>query len=386
MKQRFPFFAPCPRGLEQALAEELTPLGAVQVVCTEGGVSFQADWLSLYQINLWSRIASRVLWKLADAPYKTEEDLYQLARRLDWPSLFKVSHTIKVNVTGIKSPLRSLEFAGLKIKDAICDRFRAACGERPSVDTSTPDMRIHAFLTDKHATIYLDTSGEALFKRGYRQGKGEAPLRENLAAGILKLTGWQPTEPLLDPMCGSGTFLIEAAMLALDIPPGGKRHFAFEKLSNFDATRWQNMRDAANAKRKEDDSLRIYGCDYIPSMIDHAATNAEAAGVDDVIRLRVADAREITAPTDHGVWICNPPYGIRLDEQEQLLALYPELGSVLKKSFNGWRAFFFTADPALAKAIRLSTSRRTPLFNGALECRLFEYRMVAGSNRKLKED
>jgi putative N6-adenine-specific DNA methylase len=195
------FFASCPRGLEGLLAQELGP--TAQTV--PGGAVFTGGWEACYRANLWSRIASRVLWKIRDFQYRNEEDLYAAVKAVDWPRYFRVERTLRVNVTAQKSPLKSLEFATLRIKDAVCDRFRDKFGKRPDVDRVSPDVRVHAFLEADKGALYLDTSGEPLFKRGWRAGQGEAPLRENLAAGIVMLTGWRPEEPLLDPMCGGAT-------------------------------------------------------------------------------------------------------------------------------------------------------------------------------------
>src|SRR6476661_4787740 len=196
------FFASSPRGLEPLLAAELASLGAKDAVAVAGGVAFAGDWLVCYRANLWSRLASRVLWRVAEFDYRDEKDLYEAARLPDWPRLFAVERSLRVNVSAQKSPLKSLDFATLRIKDAVCDRFRDALGSRPSVDRARPDVRVHAFLEAARGAFYLDTSGEPLFKRGWRAGAGEAPLRENLAAGIVQLSGWKPDEPLLDPMCG----------------------------------------------------------------------------------------------------------------------------------------------------------------------------------------
>jgi putative N6-adenine-specific DNA methylase len=271
----------------------------------------------------------------------------------------------------------------LTVKDAICDRFREQCNERPSVDTANPDMRIHLFLSNKEASLYLDTSGDALFKRGYRIVQGEAPLRENLAAGILALTGWQPSEALYDPMCGSGTFLIEAAQIALNIAPGGKRHFAFEKLHHFDASRWVSYRAQRQAEEKPKMALPIYGSDLSGDMVSFARQNLESAGLAEVVDLKQVNMLENNAPATSGVMVANPPYGVRLFDEEALDALYPAMGHTLKQKYAGWRAYFLSADPMLAKSIRLSASKRTPLFNGALECRLLEYKLIEGSNRNL---
>jgi putative N6-adenine-specific DNA methylase len=375
------FFAPCPRGLEQLLADELTAFGAANVRAADGGVGFSGDWPLCYRANLHSRLASRILWQVAVKDYRHEQDIYDTAYKLPWGDWFDVSRTIRVKVTAIKSPLKSLDFTTLKIKDAVCDKFRQLCGERPSVDTHTPDIRIHAFLEYNHMTLYVDTSGDALFKRGVRQHTNIAPIRENLAAGILKLAGWQPGTPLLDPMCGSGTFLIEAAQMSLNIAPGIGRHFAFEKLKNFDAAQWEKLRAAALAAQKPVTELPIFGSDLYGDELKAAHYNLEEAGIRPAVDLNQANVLEISPPADHGILVANLPYGERMGERAELETLYPQLGDLLKKKFSGWNAYLLTSDLQMPKFIRLSVSRRTPLFNGALECRLFEYKIVAGSNR-----
>jgi len=364
------------------LATELAQIGATDIKQTDGGVGFSGSMTLAYRANLHSRIASRILWKLVEKPYRNEEDIYQAALGLPWSSWFEVDHTIRVDVNAIKCPLKSLEFIVLKIKDAVCDQFRAACGERPSVQTVEPDIRIYGFLTADRVTLYLDTSGEALFKRGNRKEAGIAPLRENLAAGILKLAGWEPGIPLLDPMCGSGTFLIEAAMMALNIAPGIERWFAFEKFKTYDAAAWEAIYNEAAAAEKPKTVLPIFGSDKYGEALDAARANLQHAGLEDVVQLKQVDVLNVSAPAPNGILVANPPYGERLGDEQELAEFYPQLGNVLKKHFGGWNAYIITADPALAKLIRLTASRRTPLYNGALECRLFEYKMVAGSNRK----
>ncbi|MDP2877945.1 MAG: THUMP domain-containing protein, partial [Sulfuricella sp.] len=301
------FFAPCPRGLEAPLATELEKLGAAAIESTDGGVGFTGDLALCYRVNLWSRVASRVLWRLAEQSYRSEEDIYRAALALPWTSHFNVDQTFRVKVSAIKCPLRSLDFVTLKIKDAICDKFRKAGGERPNIDTAAPDMRVYAFLTADRMSLYLDTSGEALFKRGYRKEQGEAPLRENLAAGILHLAGWQPGMPLLDPMCGSGTFLIEAAMMWLNIAPGIERSFAFEKLKNFDAETWQKLRDEARAAQLPVTELPIHGSDLYGDELRACHLNLENAGLRPAVDLKQANVLEISAPEESGVLVANLP-------------------------------------------------------------------------------
>ena len=381
------FFAPCPRGLEAVLAGELSELGAGDIIAAEGGVGFSGPLRLAYAVNLHSRIASRVLWQVGAGRYRGEEDVYLGVNALDWPQLFDGALTIRVNVSAVRSPLNSLDFITLRIKDAVCDRFRTLTGVRPNVDTAQPDVRIHAFLETERFTLYLDTSGEPLFKRGARQSAGEAPLRENLAAGILKLSGWTPDQPLLDPMCGSGTFLIEALQMAHGIPPGAQRNFDFEKLRGFDEASWKSIKAAAEARPVPNPAPAIYGSDLYGDALKRARVNLATAGfAADAVSLKQANMLEISAPAAQGILVANPPYGVRIGEQDELAAFYPQMGDVLKKKFAGWRAYLFTADLRLPKLIGLSPSKRTPLYNGALECRLYEFKIVAGAMRREKKD
>jgi putative N6-adenine-specific DNA methylase len=380
------FFAPCPRGLEAVLAGELAELGADGIKAAEGGVGFSGTMSVAYSANLHSRIASRVLWEVGSGRYRSEDDVYRGVNALDWPQLFDGVLTIRVNVAAVRSPLNSLDFITLRIKDAVCDKFRTQTGVRPSVDTAQPDVRIHAFLETERFTLYLDTSGEPLFKRGARQMTGEAPLRENLAAGILKLSGWTPDLPLLDPMCGSGTFLIEALQIARGIPPGAQRNFAFEKLRNFDEAQWSRIKTQAESTPAPNPSPAIFGSDLYGEALKLARVNLAAAGFADVAHLKQANMLEISAPAAEGVLVANPPYGVRIGEQDELASFYPQVGDALKKKFAGWRAYIFTADMRLPKLIGLSPSKRTPLYNGALECRLYEFKIVAGAMRREKKE
>lgn len=355
---------------------ELSALGIADAAAVAGGVAFSGGWDACYRANLWSRLASRVLWRVASFQYANEDDLYRAAKGVDWTSLFAVERTLRVNVTAQKSPLKSLEFATLRIKDAVCDRYREATGKRPSVERANPDVRVHAFLESARGTLYLDTSGEPLFKRGWRAGAAEAPLRENLAAGIVMLSGWRPEEPLLDPMCGGATLVVEAGAMARGKPPGGRRHFGFERLKQFDARLWQRLQ-----KQSPGTSLapHLYASDNDPKALNAARRNLAAAGVERWVTIERADVLERAAPAPSGVMVMNPPYGERLGSPEELARFYPRLGDALKKKFAGWRCYIFTADLRLPKLIGLAPSARTPLWNGALECRLYEFKIVSGS-------
>ena len=373
------FFAPCPRGLEAALRDELAHLGATDIVPADGGIGFAGPLALAMRANLESRLASRILWRVGGGPYRDEHALYDLVKAIDWKKLFLPSRTLRVDVTATRSPLSSLEFATLRVKDAVCDRFRADVDVRPSVDKRLPDVRVQAYLTDRDATIYLDTSGDPLFKRGYRRDTEDAPLRENLAAGLLVLAGWTPGIPFLDPMCGSGTIAIEAAMMAADRAPGLSRTFGFQKLMWFDGPSWQRMKQSARDRLQQAPATpTIFASDNAEGAVGKTHSNLRAAQMDGFVRVDRADFLQREAPAASGILLANPPYGVRLAEKEDLAKLYPLFGDALKQRFAGWTAYFFTGDLRLPKLIHLKVAKKTPLFNGALECRLFEFPIVSG--------
>jgi len=378
------FFAPCPRGLESVLAVELKKLGGLSIQKNDGGVKFQGSWHTCYRTNLESRIASRILWQITKKSYINESDIYKISHAFPWNEWISSTNTIRVNVAAKKCPLRSLEFITLRIKDAVCDKFRELTNKRPSINTVNPDIRIHGFLDARDFTLYLDTSGDALFKRGLRKTTGDAPLRENLAAGILQLAGWKPGIPFLDPMCGSGTFLLEAVQIALNIAPGIKRNFAFEKFKKFDSSLWNKIKEDSINQQKDKLQQPIYGSDLYGDALLDAHANLDMAGFSDLVALKQGNILEIPSPAPTGILITNPPYGKRVANQDELADLYPKIGDILKNKFVGWSAYFLTGDALLPKSIRLSASRRIPLFNGGIECRLLEYKIVAGGMRKVK--
>jgi putative N6-adenine-specific DNA methylase len=375
------FFAPCPRGLESILHEELLTLGAVDPIVTPGGVGFGGSLDVCYRANLESRIASRILWRVAQGPYDSEEDLYHLASTLPWHEWFLPTHTIKVKVSAQQCPLQSLNFATLRIKDAVCDRFIKISSSRPSVDTTRPDILIVAFLDERTATLYLDTSGDPLFKRGLRRRMSDAPLRENLAAGILRLAGWQPDRVLYDPMCGGATLPIEAAMMAHNIAPGLGRSFAFEKLQMFDKKVWDGLCDYSRARQRRRAPAPIFASDESAKAIQAAEANVSAAGLAVSVYFKQGNFLTISPPADAGILIANPPYGHRMGNEQAMARFYPLLGDCLKQRYAGWTAYLFTGDLRLPKLIGLSTSRRTPLFNGDIDCRLYQFKLIAGRHR-----
>ena len=376
------FFAPCPRGLAPVLREELAALDAQDVKEAEAGVAFSGPFDIVYAANLHSRVASRILWRVAQFPYASEDDIYKAALEVRWRDYFSAERTFKVETNAHRSPVKSLDFVTLRVKDGIADHFRDAIGRRPSVSSRDPDLRIHAFLDAKQCTLYIDTSGDSLFKRGRRDAVGEAPLKKNLAAGILKLAKWQPGTPLLDPMCGAGTFLTEAAEMTLGWAPGRSRDFAFRNLVRFNPATWERALADAARQEKPVSALPIFGSDLYGRSLDHARRNLQDAGLEQAVTLKQVNLLELTAPAPSGNIVTNPPYGVRLGEKERLAEFYPKLGDALKQRFAGWTAYILSGDADLPKLIRLHASRKTVLFNGALECRLYEYRMVSGGNRR----
>lgn len=375
-------FAPCPRGLEALLQQELGALGATDLRQTEGGVGFSGGLAAVYRANLESRIASRILLEVAHVQYRTEQDIYVAASALSWPQWFTPARTIKVKTSAQHCPLKSIDFVTLRIKDAICDTFTKLKGTRPSVNSNRPDIRIDAFLDATHLTLYLGTTGDSLFKRGFRESTVEAPLRENLAAGIVQLTGWNGTTPLLDPLCGGGTIALEAAMLARKIAPGLGRRFAFELFSNFDPALWKTVQAQAQAKQLPSSPVPIYASDRDAHAVQAAKDQFMRAGVASDIALTQTDLFDLTPPQEPGIIVMNPPYGVRLGTQADLDVFYPKLGSWLKTRCVGWRVYLFTGDLRAPKLIGLAPTKRTPLFNGAIECRLYEFLIVQGGARR----
>ncbi|MFZ9495315.1 MAG: THUMP domain-containing class I SAM-dependent RNA methyltransferase [Burkholderiaceae bacterium] len=400
---RAPIFLPCAQGVEPLLAAEcrtLLPEGT-PIEESRGGVRVTAGPLEAMNLNLHSRLAQRVLWPLRGARYRDEHDLYAAAREVDWPPWITPQQTLRVDTSAFRSPLKSLNFATLRIKDAVCDVMRERTGERPSVDTQRPHLPLMLYLGPEEFMLYVDLSGEALFKRGWRDArggrvdvKGEAPLKETLAAAMLAAAGWQGREEdglLLDPCCGAGTIAIEAAQIACGIAPGLQRAFAFEKLAPFrpHLPDWQRMKAQARAAIHQP-RVAVHAGDVSFRMTDFAQRNAERAGVAHAIALKTADALQRPAPAARGVIVMNPPYGARLEakgsaresfEEGNASAFYEGLAAHWKRQYAGWSAWVLTPELKLPGLMRLKESRRVPMFNGAIECRLFRFDMVAGSAR-----
>ena len=406
-----PLFLPCAAGVEALLAEEVQRiLPKLRVHEARGGVALEGEPIEVMTLNLESRLAQRVLMEVAHGSYRDERDVYELARTVEWAQWITPEHTLRVDTTAHRSPLHSLNFAALRVKDAVCDVLREATGERPSVDTRNPDLQLVLHLGELEATLYVDSSGESLFKRGWREDKGDAPLKETLAAAMLAAAGWRGTPEhggaLHDPCCGSGTIAIEAAQIACGIAPGLKRRFAFERLLPFASESLradlQRLRSHAQA-RIHASAVPIFASDVSFRMVDFARRNAQRAGVEAAIVFNGGDALERPAPALPpelpGTLMINPPYGERIDvagkaarasaeDRDTPSDFFPRLAGHWKRAYTqhptGWTAYVLSPDMKLPSAMRLKESRRVPMWTGPSECRLFRFDLVAGSARVLK--
>jgi len=382
------FFAAAPRGYEYALSLELAALGASEIKESVAGVYFSASLELGYRITLWSRIASRIIVVIHKGPCESPEQLYNAAYGIDWQMEFSNRSTFSIDFHGMGGFINNTMFGALKIKDAIVDRFRDDGIARPDVARVDADFRIDAHYRRGEITIGLNFSGPALHKRGYRDSTGEAPLKENLAANMLMRSGWQK-EPitLLDPFCGSGTILIEAAMMATDMAPGLlRKRFGFEHWHRHNDKVWQGLLDEARARAslgKSRCKLKFYGSDIEPYLIDLAKQNAENAGMLDLIEFSVSDALNVTVPASAGYLITNPPYGERLGNVTALLQLYYQLGDKFKAEFGGWKLAVLNSDAELLSALKLKADKQMKMNNGALECAFNLYTVHAENTRRV---
>lgn len=379
------FFATCAKGLESLVADELVGCGASWMEPSRAGVAFEGDLEVAYRAVLWSRVASRVLLPLASFAAPTPPALYDGVAAIDWTAHVAPKRTIAVDASTVQSAIAHSHYAALKTKDAIVDRLRTRRGERPDVDVARPDVRVNVHLHRDRATISLDLSGSAQHQRGYRGRGAPAPLKESLAAAVLLLAGWPARaaerQPLMDPMCGSGTLALEAAMIAADVAPGLRRaHIGCVGWAGHDAALWQRLRREADERGRAAGKRRaaILGCDADAGAVRAAEQSAQRAGLAGRVRfVRMPLAECAPPPGSAGVVVTNPPYGVRLGDEAGLGPVYSQLGDVLRRRFLGWTAFVLTGSAALAKRIGLRPARRTPLWNGAIECRLLEFPISA---------
>ena len=373
LSEPFRCFAAVPRGAEELAGAELTALGISGATPGKGGVTFSTDRSGLYRANLWLRTASRVLVQLAQFPCSSPTELYAGVHQIPWQQLITPEMTLAVDCSLRDSALTHSGFVALKTKDAVVDRIREACGSRPNVNTALPDVRINVHLHKNICTISLDSSGDSLDRRGYRLERNEAPLRETLAAAVVALTGWDGSIPLADPMCGSGTIPAEAALLAAHIPPGFQRDFGFQRWLDFDEKLWNGICADAAAGITQLPTGLITGYDLDSKALMLARRNCAKAGLEGQIHFFHSALQEFQPEGGKGVVIINPPYGIRLGEEDDLRELYCQIGDIMKKRCRGWTGYVLTGNLELAKYIGLKASRRFVLYNGAIECRLLKY-------------
>jgi putative N6-adenine-specific DNA methylase len=383
----FDAVAVVPAGLEGAAATELSRLGATAIRPLQRAVACRLDLATYYRLHLQARLPFRILRQLAQFPCHGRDSLYDgIQQAADWDRWLPPEHSFRVDATGNGPGLSHSHFSALQVKNALVDLQRQRWGRRSSIDLEQPDLSLHLHLGGGQASLSLDGSGSSLHRRGYRPAMGLAPLKENLAAGLIDLSGWCGTVPLADPLCGSGTLLIEAARRRLGLQPGlgpeGPRPLALQHWPDFDNNLWQQELEAARQlelqgqppSREADGHLPpILGMERDPEVLAQARSNAEAAGVAPWLQLQQGDFRQFQPPPGPGVLVCNPPYGARIGEEHELEALYADLGAMVKERCGGWQLWLLSGNPRLSSALRMKASRRIPVSNGGIDCRWLHY-------------
>ena len=366
-----------PQGLEEAGVAELVDLGAKAVKPLRRAATFEADMACFYRLHLQCRLPFRLLREMSRFPCDGRESLYSgIQEGLNWDRWLHPAMSFRVDVTGTAPGLNHSHYTALQVKNAVVDRQREIWGQRSSIDLENPDVCLHLHLDREGAVLSLDGSGGSLHRRGYRAAMGMAPLKENLAAGLIRLSGWTGTTPLVDPLCGSGTLLIEAASLAAGHAPGLNRSFALEGWADFDDELWEEECSRAR-ERQEHETLQpiIIGCEQNPSIANQARSNAEAAGLSHLISIQTGDFRDLNLPEGPGTLVCNPPYGERLGADQDLEALYSDLGAMVKTQCSGWDFWLLSGNPGITGALRMKASRRIPINNGGIDCRWLHYQV-----------
>lgn len=370
------FFASTAKGLVEPLEAEMKELGFKVTGTTGGGVYFDSNWEGCYKANLHSRLASRILKPILDFTAYQPEELYANIQKHDFTKYIKPNQSIKIDATVKDSMMRDQRFVAMKIKDAIVDQFRDKFGVRPDVDNQNPSLIVYVRCVKNQFNVSIDTSGDSLFMRGYRREVGEAPLKENLAAGLLRVSGWDRKTPLVDFMCGSGTFLVEAAMMALNVAPGMQRKsFGFQNLLNYEPESWDKVINEAIEGEKEELDFKIYGYDIDRRILDSARDNAKRAGVDHVIEFKREPVATVEPPVEKGMVVLNPPYGARIGDEDNLRDVYRDLSFTLKHRFKGWDAWILSGNKELIMDLKLKSTQKHFVFNGNIECRFLKYSM-----------
>lgn len=370
------YFATVARSLESIAAAEIESLGAKEVRPDFTGVHFVGDKATLYRVNLWARTIFRVLVPLREFYCPNSDILYQEVQKIFWGEYLQSHQTLAVNCTGSNQKLNHTHYTALQVKNAIVDQQRRESGQRSTIDAKNPDVLVNVHIKQDRCILSLDSSGASLHRRGYRQAMGSAPLKETLAAALLDMAQWDASLPFLDPLCGSGTLPLEAGLKALNIAPGlFRQKFGFESFPDFDRQLWQMMLTEAKNSRIDELKAPIWGSDRDADVLTQAYGNAVRCGIEHQIQFTQTELASIEAPADSGMIICNPPYGERLGEAQELGALYKTLGDIFKQRFKGWTAFILTGNKELAKKVGLKASRRIPVYNGAIPCTLLKYEL-----------
>lgn len=370
------YFATVARSLESIAAAEIESLGAKEVRPDFTGVHFIGDKATLYRVNLWARTIFRVLVPLREFYCPNSNILYQEVQKIFWGEYLQSHQTLAVNCTGSNQKLNHTHYTALQVKNAIVDQQRRESGQRSTIDAKNPDVLVNVHIKQDRCILSLDSSGASLHRRGYRQAMGSAPLKETLAAALLDMAQWDASLPFLDPLCGSGTLPLEAGLKALNIAPGlFRQKFGFESFPDFDRQLWQMMLAEAKNSRIHELKAPIWGSDRDADVLTQAYGNAVRCGIEHQIQFTQTELACVEAPADSGMIICNPPYGERLGEAQELGTLYKTLGDIFKQRFKGWTAFILTGNKELAKKVGLKASRRIPVYNGAIPCTLLKYEL-----------
>jgi len=377
--ENFEMLAKTMYGFESILAEEVKELGGTEIRSGNRAVRFQGNLEVLYRMNYYSRLSLKIIKPLAEFNARDEQDLYDKTMEIDWSKIMSINQTFAIESTVHSSHFKHSHYVALKVKDAIADRFRKDVGRRPNVDPKNPHIKLNVHISNSRVSLSLDSSGASLHKRGYRKGHGIASLNEVLAAGLIVLSGWDRKTPLIDPMCGSGTILIEAALMASDIPPGSFfREYLFHNWPNYDSELYKKVL----SEKKEDTTrnVQIIGSDSSTEQIRVARLNIRNAGLSDLVRLKQKEFSKLSLPSPEGIIIMNPPYGERI-QHDNLVELYKEIGNQLKKEYKGYKAYVLSAKPEALKFIGLHPSAKHILYNGEYKCLFQEYELYEGSRK-----
>ena len=370
------FFAVCPKGLSEVLEKEIKSFGIQSTQKINSGVFFDSPWEGCYKVNLLSRVASRVVKPVLDFPAYNGDDIYHNIRKHDFTKYIDANQSMKVDASIKECAIADQRYLAMKVKDAIVDQFREKFGIRPDVDNDRPTLRIQIQGRKNEFHVSVDTSGDALFMRGYRLEAGDAPMKENLAAALLMLSEWDRKSPIVDPMCGSGTILIEAAMMAMNIAPGSlRKRFGFMTLKGFDPEVWSKVVDDAISEELEELPFQFYGSDLDRKVLRAAKENAKRAGVDHVIDFKPEPVATCEPSVSAGLIVTNPPYAVRIGDEDNVRDIYRDFSYTLKHRFKGWNAWILSGNKDLIADLKLKATRRHFVYNGPIECRFLKYEM-----------